>query len=1124
MRARTTLIALGFLAWSGLFGGICNRPHQIQITSPTGDVTTESFTIGFDLVGGPYDLGSLNAELNGVPLVVTGGPTSFSASVSGGPTVDPGEPLRDDNLLELDIRRLNEDGQGMGTKGGIVKAALRFGYDIPKARAYRISNSGACPVSGPLAHRRIGDYCLENDLARFVVQDVTAPEDPDDPTPRDLYSVGAFGGNLIDAVLPGNPTTDNFLEFQAMLNVETVANYQTLQVVNDGENGTAAIIRACGPDDLLDFANPSSQLIDIGLTPPASTDDNDQEIEACTTYTLAAADSHVRVDTEVFNNEAAALRLLVGDWMNAAGELDGFFKPNPGIGEGVTSPLAAAANQGLGWFAETRLLPPDRFEYGYLARDDIGVGGYVVISGVAVVIHGLHPAAALLGFPSPFVVPAAGSREFTRFFAVGDGSGNAIQELANVEQAKPTGTVQGCVTVGGAPAPNAKVTVGSVAAGSIRDVLAHFITDAAGCYAGQIEASGGSTIRYGAVAGKQGVPYLGGGLAPPVTFFTLFPAGDVETVDFALPATGRLEVSVTDEQDLAVPARITVVGLDPSPEVPRTGQALPGFGVTRLGLLNDVNDGIPFGITAFAYTGADGVASFDLEPGDYHVFASRGTEYSSWSSTLPSSPGPVSVTAGSATVLAAQIASVVETPGFVSSDFHVHGIASADSQVSNMDRAEGFAGEGVDNLIATDHHVHTDYNPTIQALGLQSFLTSTIGEEITTFDYGHFNAYPMSVDASRPSGGSTDWAVAAPPGRDFPSHGSFSLAPGDIFTLATTQPFSTPATTVQINHIGSHFAPLKIDTSQVPPTDGMSAADRATRRLDPANPPLGQLFHAFPALELWNGNDRGHQSEFLAERIGIWMNLLDQDIRTTAIADTDTHTFRNLRSAGARSWTAASSGNDVPATLSPAELAASVDAGRVVGGQGIYVRSRLLADDGSGAQADHTWNGSTSVSSGTQSVTLEVSIQSPAWAQWDTVEIYSNAYGNTSSQVLDPQNPYLYTADPLIVKSEGDCDPSTPSTAFDIEVTNVHPNVEGAERWEATLSFSFPALTSDTWFVAVVKGSDGLCSPMFPIYPDDLAVVPNITAPDVLAALVDGNVGEDGTMALGFTNALYYEH
>jgi hypothetical protein len=47
---------------------------------------------------------------------------------------------------------------------------------------------------------------------------------------------------------------------------------------------------------------------------------------------------------------------------------------------------------------------------------------------------------------------------------------------------------------------------------------------------------------------------------------------------------------------------------------------------------------------------------------------------------------------------------------------------------------------------------------------------------------------------------------------------------------------------------------------------------------------------------------------------------------------------------------------------------------------------------------------------------------------------------------------------------------------------------------------------------------------MLPIYPDDLAVAPNIGAADPLAALVDGNVDEGGTMALGFTNALYYEH
>jgi hypothetical protein len=910
MRARLLVLALVLIGLFGVGGVVCQTPTIIVIHSPSGDVTTEQFSIEFEVQGS--FTGLPEAFLNFQPLVVTQtAPREFTASVSGGPSVDPGPPLQDDNLLLVKAVRTAD--------GVTVTAGLPFGYDVPKARAYPISQAGDCPVSGPLAHRRVGDYCLENASARFVVQDITAPGVPTDPTPRDLYSVGAFGGNLIDAVLPSNPTTDNFLEVQAMINVETVANYQTITVLNDGQDGTAALIRACGPDDLLDFANPSSQLVDLGLDPPGCnpmtvncTDDNDQEVEACTTYSLEPGDSHVKVETEVFNNEAVQLDLLPGEWMNAAGEVDGWFKPNPAIGEAVTESTAG----GLGWFAEERITGADRFEYGYVTEPGDATG-YVTISGVTVITHDINPALALLGGTPPFVVPPGGSNTFTRYFVVGDGSGNAAQELSNSLAGNGTGTVQGCVTVGGVAAPNAKVTVGTLNAGAIDDVLAHFITDSAGCYAGQVEVPAAAGTNYGVAGAKERVRYVGGTPTPPVTPIELFPAGDVEVVDFALPQTGMITVSVTDENDDPVPARITVVGLDGSPEPTASGVNLPGFGNSTLGLFNDVNDNETFGVAAFEYTGADGVASFEIETNSYHVFVSRGTEYSVWSTTLPSESGKITVAAGTPVNLTARIARVVDTPGFLSSDFHVHGIASADSQVSDVDRAEGFAGEGVDNIIATDHHVHKDYKPTIAALGLSNFVTGTIGEEITTFDYGHYNSYPVTIDASLPSGGSTDWAVAAPPGEDFPSHGAFNLAPADIFTLATTNAHSTAATTVQINHIGSHFGPLKIDTSIVPPTDAMSAADRATRRLDPANPPLGDLFFAFPALELWNGYNRGHQSEFLEGRIGIWMNLLDQGIATTAISDTDTHTFRNLRQAGARTWTAASAGKDTPASFDP---------------------------------------------------------------------------------------------------------------------------------------------------------------------------------------------------------------
>ena len=170
---------------------------------------------------------------------------------------------------------------------------------------------------------------------------------------------------------------------------------------------------------------------------------------------------------------------------------------------------------------------------------------------------------------------------------------------------------------------------------------------------------------------------------------------------------------------------------------------------------------------------------------------------------------------------------MLDTTGFVSSDFHVHGIRSADSRVADGPRVSQFAGEGVENIIMTDHHVHTDLSPTIAALGLGAWVTSTVGEEITTFDYGHFNGYPFTIDPSVPSGGSTDWGQAAPAGMDFPSAGALNATPAAIHALATTGARSTPDTTIQINHIDSHFPPMQIDTSVAGPiSDGLDDTER----------------------------------------------------------------------------------------------------------------------------------------------------------------------------------------------------------------------------------------------------------------------------------------------------------
>jgi len=959
MRARLSFFVATLVSLPLLLALECQPIDRVDFISPLVPVTTPNFTIAFNLVGN-FTGATPQAFLNNEALVVSGGPTDFTASQTGGAQVIPGPPLRDQNLLIVKARP---------SDGTTLIAPHTFDYAAPKARAFKMASLADCPVSGPLAHERVGDYCLENSIARFVVQDVTAPAVPTDPTPRDLYSVGAFGGNLIDAVLVSDPTTDNFLETTPMLNVETVVNAQTIVVVNDGQDGTPAIIRACGPDDLLDFVNPSSQLIAAGITPPGCTptpepicfDDHDQNVEACTSYTLAPLEKKVRLDTQVMNQEPVALNMIVGDWMNASGEVDGWFKPNPGMGEAVTQNTTG----GLTWYAEPKV-PGTRFEYGYVPVGTVptppnGPGSYVTVSGVTVILHDINAAAALLGFPSNFVVPSGGSKTDTRYITVDNGMGNSAQELAEQLAGQTPSTVQGCVTVRGASAPNAFVTIGTrnAALTGINQALAHFVTDAAGCYSGKVETAPVTSppTLYGAIAGKEGVLYVGGAATPPMTSFSPNPAGSVRTINFALPATGTLQVTVADASGNPVPSRVSVVGFDPSPEPTVAGSSLPGFGSSTLGRLNDIGDDEPFGIVAFDYTGASGVASFHVEPGTYHVYVSRGTEYSLWTTVPPQGSGGVTITGGAVTALNAKIERVLDTQDFISSDFHVHGIASADSEVADRTRAVEFAGEGVENLIATDHHVHKTYLPVMQALGLAAWVTSTVGEEITTFDYGHFNGYPFKIDPSVPSGGSTDWAVAAPPGKDFPQYGAYNLGPADIFHLATTEPEAKPYTTVQINHIDSHFAPLKINTALVPPQDSLTATDRKNLRLDPANPPPGQIFYAFPALELWNGSSRAHPVEFTGSRIGIWMNLLDQGIETTAIADTDTHEYRQMRTAGARTWTATSPGNDTPLLYQESELASSVVEGRAVGGQGIYVQTRLLAGDGSGAVADLTKGG-----------------------------------------------------------------------------------------------------------------------------------------------------------------------
>lgn len=1072
-------------------GARCPSQPIIRILSPADGASLEACSVLVQVhIKGTANPDTLVVELNGDALdaLAPQSPTLYETTVSTALL------LSGANLLVATV----EDGSG-NPKSDMV--AFDFAADEPHAR--QIANASDL-IQGPLAHGRLGDWLLENCTARFVIQDGGQ---------RDLHSVGQYGGNVIDAELRDRPGRDQFFEFQPALNVETVLNAQTVEVVHDGSDGEPAVLRACGPDDLLDYVNPSTITADLGFVFPAEADDNKQFITACTEYTLAPGDRHLRVETIVMNPHPEELPLFVGDYVNGMGQLEQWTPATAGVGEiAVTTglPISAQAQSYFGFGRAGGVdytLVPQEFP------SQFGTSSFTT-SGVTFVAHS-HTVIGILalGFPPEFVVPAAengdpGTNSFVRFFGVGNGSpSNAFDLRAEVLGLNP-GRLEGCVTQGGVPVPGARVAVGPLnTSGQIARLLTLFITDEDGCYGGLVPQ--GATR--GVAVSREGTPYVGGGVTPQVQTVSIT-SGVTTVLDHVLPDTGRLEVEVVDEAGQATPARVTVVGFDPSPEVLIFTNALAINDVTT-GLFRDVTkDPLPFGVTWIEYADAEGKAAFDIEPGTYQVFVSRGTEYSSFDA-------PVTIVAGATSTVSAEIARVLDTSGFISSDYHVHMLNSPDSRISFEDRALSFAGEGVDNIISTDHDARTDLLPTIASLGLTPFVHATIGEEITTFDYGHFNAYPQGIDPTRVSGGSTDWAGAAPPGMDFPSFGHFVLTPAEIEAAVLGDPVNAGLDpVVQINHITSHFEPLKIDTS-LPggPASLLTDAEKQARRLcslDVAGScaARGELFHPFPALELWNGASPGAQSTFLGSRMGIWMNLLNHGIPTMAIADSDTHTLNDVEQAGARTWTPSST--DDPASIVDAEIGDAVRAGKGVGGQGLYVQARLEATDGSGGVADFTLAGATLLPVGNGEANLVIDVQAPIWAEYDTIEIYQNATTCVSGK--NGGVPVLFGAVPTLTLTAGGSDTGS---EFTIQEVDVFPAVPGAKRRESQRTVPLTGLVGDAWVVVVVKGTSGVSRPMFPVYPRNLSQASNMT----LADLLDGNLGEGGVNALGFTNALYVD-
>lgn len=407
---------------------------------------------------------------------------------------------------------------------------------------------------------------------------------------------------------------------------------------------------------------------------------------------------------------------------------------------------------------------------------------------------------------------------------------------------------------------------------------------------------------------------IGHGIVDPVAAST----GAGEPVVVPLGTSGVLRVVVSDTNDLMLPARVTVRRPDADFE-------------------------------KILYSDATGVAELALPAGSYQVDVSRGVEYDAFTDAA------VAVTDGQTTEVAAVIERVVDTGGWIAVDTHLHSEMSNDSSIPLADRLRAVAGEGVELAISTDHDFLTDYAPLLQALGLDGWVATRIGCELSSMVWGHVNSWPLTPDRDRAGGGSFAW---------------YGKSPGQMFDVMR----GAGAHVVQVNHPRRGGSGL-FNSIDFDPETATALRDPAELGLDGAD------FNdfSFDAIEVANG-----KSDPFDETFRDWLALVSIGHPAAGTGSSDSHGVSQY-AGGSRTYVWVGDGADDPTALDLDAVDDALRARAVTVSQGAFVTAAILDP----ATRQPTAPGATANLAGETSARLRVTVQAPPWMPLARIQIYA---------------------------------------------------------------------------------------------------------------------------------------
>ena len=905
--------------------------------------------------------------------------------------------------------------------GLLPACAQEAGY----ARAYKME-SLQDGVGGPKALAQPGDFILENDRIRLAILDA-----------RPSMGPHTSGASLVDADLQRNDPrysqgrgVDQLAEVFPTVNLniaqvdsalDPVGGDGTVRILSDGSKGGAAVICTEGPEQsfitLLDalwniawiedrpyFRIRTDYVLEPGIAAvkmkttavfrdasgqwPAGAD--------CTgdidSITANYSDSDLPLVRIALSKGVDGGGLVFGDFYLQGGSTD-VFTPDWGFDESVF--VGGLLEEDINTFEEPLVVDflagtADRVSYGILPADGkmfvpLFTSSQTVAVGASVEPNVDHAAGA-----SDFARFTPGSAfHYERYFGVGRGDVGSVVDALFEARGDATGRIEGFVVeeATGEPISGVKVLAFRTEGESTRvDAAAapylSWTTDvgddiqADGSFAGTLPPGDYELLVHG-----EGRP---DGRRIPVSI----KKGGTVSLVLESPRPGRISFDIVDETGQNVPSKLTIFAQGDSPRDPILG------------------DGFIGGEPAHVVFTHDGEGEVILPPGRYTAVASRGLEYELGISE------PFTVGKQSAAHLELQVVRAIDTSGWISADFHVHGFRSHDSGVSRHLRATTMAAEGVEYIASTDHDYMTDYRPAIADLGLEPWIAATVGLEVTTIELGHFLGFPLLMDHFARAGGALQWDGLEPQemidgirdlgapdetGRQpvvfvgHPRDGILGYYDQYGVSHYDTDADGGPLVETPLLNFLSGNALLDPDRF----SDDFDALEVLNgKRMEMIRTPLaGEMTDYASSLDGTEVN--GMMGRTMAEQQALidgtaelapafegvvddWFHMLNMGYRYTALGNSDTHGTTGVESGCPRNWVQATT--DDPSFIDEFDVADSVRKGAVVASYGPFLR--FWADD------ELTGPGSM-VKGGTH--TLGIEVQSASWVDVSRVELYRNA-------------------------------------------------------------------------------------------------------------------------------------